>query len=85
MNDSFPARQDLLKSLLTAIAGVEVKTRVSESRVQQCGESVGCRRRQTEIYSGDSWQPVMTYYVGGPTADQLGTFMMKEGADLPFI
>ena len=85
VNDSFPARQDLLKSLLTAIAGVEVKTRVSKAGFNNVVKALAADGVKCEIYSGDSEQPVMTYYVGGPTADQLGTFMMKEGADLPFI
>lgn len=85
VNDSFPARPDLLKSLLEAISRVQVRTRVSKAGFNNVLKALATDGIKCEIYSGSNDRAAMIYYVGGPTADQLGTFMMKEGAELPFI
>jgi hypothetical protein len=41
------------------------------------------RNTKVEVYSGKKL--LKTIYVGGPTQDQMGTFMMLEGSSAPFV
>lgn len=85
VNDSFPARADLLKSLLEAVSRIQVKTRVPKAGFNNVMKALASDGIKCEIYLDPEDEPVSVYYIGGPTADQLGTFMMKENGELPFI
>jgi len=39
---------------------------------------------KVEVYTGDN-KPEKVFYVGGPTKDQYGTYMMLENSSTPFI
>ena len=83
VNGKYPARKDAIETLLKTLKRVQVKNPVSESSMDNIIKMLATRNTKVEIYS--KGKLLKTIYVGGPTQDQLGTFMMLEGSSVPFI
>jgi len=83
VNDKYPARLDAIEILLKTINRVTVKNPVSLSSMDNVIKMLATRNTKVEIYSGGKL--LKTIYVGGPTQDQVGTYMMIEGSSVPFV
>ena len=85
VNDSFPAQRDMINRLLKVIYSVEVKSRVAKTAYNTIIKDLAASSTKCEIYLNHDDEPVKVYYVGSHTADALGTFMILDGAEVPFI
>ncbi len=85
LNDSFPPRPDMLKNLLEVVYAVSVKSRVPKSGFNNVINSLAAGGIKCEVYLKDEQKPFKVYYVGGQTADALGTFMMLDNSTVPFV
>ncbi len=83
VNKKYTARLDAIKNLLDAIASIQVKSPVPKSAVENVTKLLATRSTKVEIYSENKL--VKTYYVGEPTQDNLGTYMILEKSSVPFI
>lgn len=83
VNTNFQARPDMIETLLSTLKRVEVKSPVNKPMRQRIMNEMATSATKVEIYKNNSKQK--TFYVGGPTQDGLGTFMLLEGADEAFI
>lgn len=83
VNDKYPARLDAIEILLKTINRVTVKNPVSLSSMDNVIKMLATRNTKVEIFSGGKL--LKTIYVGGPTQDQVGTYMMIEGSSVPFV
>ena len=83
INSTDPARPDAIKGLLTTIHDVEVRSPVAKAAYNNVIKSMAANGIKVELYNKSGL--IKTYYVGGPTADQLGTFMYLENSTVPFI
>lgn len=83
VNDKYVVRKDAIDLLLKTIHRLRVKAPVSKSALDNVIKMLSTRNTKVEIYSNDKL--LKTYYVGGPTQDQMGTFMMLEGSSVPFV
>ncbi len=83
VNGQYPARKDAIDLLLKTLKKIQVSNPVSKSSMDNIIKMMATRNTKVEIYS--SGKLLKTIYVGGPTQDQLGTFMMLEGSSVPFI
>lgn len=83
VNDKYVVRQDAIDLLLKTMHRLRVKSPVSKSSLDNVIKMMATRNTKVEIYS--KGKHLKTYYVGGPTQDQMGTFMMLEGSSVPFI
>lgn len=83
VNDQYRARRDLINVLLTTIRNVEVSSPVPEATLDKVLKDLSVKGIKTEIYQDDKL--VKTYYVGGVTMDNTGTYMIMEGSDIPFV
>jgi hypothetical protein len=83
VNKKFPARKDVLQNLLYTLKNVEVKMPVANAAFNSIIAQLAASAIKVEIYKKGSL--LKTYYVGGPTQDLLGTFMLMDKADRPFI
>lgn len=83
VNNRYPVRQDAIDLLLKTMHRLRVKAPVSKSALDNVLKMMATRNTKVEIYSDDKL--LKTYYVGGPTQDQMGTFMMLEGSSVPFV
>jgi hypothetical protein len=83
VNDKYPARTDAMDNLLKTLNRIRVKSPVSASMLDNAVRMLATRNTKVEVYHKKKL--LKTIYVGGPTQDQMGTFMMIEGSSAPFI
>ncbi|MCX6291938.1 MAG: hypothetical protein NT126_09275 [Bacteroidetes bacterium] len=85
VNGKYQARPDAIKMLLTTIKSLSVKTRVAKAGYNGVIRDIAASGIKCEIYQNGESKPMKVYYVGGSTADVLGTFMLIENSGLPFV
>ena len=85
LNDSLPPRPDVMKNLVTAVYSISVKSRVPKSGYNNVISDLASGGIKCEVYLADQENPYKVYYVGNQTADAMGTFMMIEGSNVPFV
>lgn len=83
VNDKYAARKDAINLLLKTMNRLEVKSPVPKSAHNTIVKNLSSRSVKVEIYTDKGL--IRTYYVGGPTADQYGTYMLIEDSSVPFI
>lgn len=83
VNKKFKARKDLIDVLLLTIKNLEISMPVPESKLDYVLKSLSTNGIKTEIYQNNKL--VKTYYVGGPPENNIGTYMILEGSDVPFL
>jgi len=79
----FPARMDAVKLLLYTLHTMRVKMPVAISAQEEILRRMSGRSIKVEIYSPK--RHIKTFFVGGVTQDNLGTYMLLEGAEVPFV
>lgn len=83
VNNKYVARQDAIGILLETIASVKMKSPVPKPSIENIIKRLATKSVKVEIYQGENL--VKTYYVGEPTADQGGTYMILDNSSVPFI
>ncbi|MBL0341960.1 MAG: DUF4340 domain-containing protein [Bacteroidetes bacterium] len=83
LNGKDPARPDAIKTLLATLHDLEVRSPVGKSGYNNVIKGIATRGIKIEVYKKNGIFKV--FYVGGPTQDQLGTFMYLENSTVPFI
>lgn len=83
VNGEFYARKDLINVLLTTIRNIEVSAPVSDAKLDKVLKDLSVTGIKTQIFQNG--ELVKTYYVGGVTQDNTGTYMIMEGSELPFV
>lgn len=89
LDGKFPVRPDVLELLLYTIKSVEVKSPVSKSGRTSVIKIMASKSTKIEIYS--KGEKVKQYYVGHPTQDNTGTYMIltnletDENYEEPFV
>jgi hypothetical protein len=85
VNGKYDANQDRVDLLLETIASIEVKNPVPLSAEDNVIKSMSSSSIKVEIYTTKK-KPFKVYYVGGPTPDYLGTYMVLESRNkVPFV
>jgi hypothetical protein len=85
VNGKYPARQDAINTLLKTVKDLEVKSPVAKTALKTIIGQIAVRSTKVEIYTKNKNKPEKVYYVGGPTPDNFGTFMVMENSSAPFI
>ena len=83
-NGQFPVRPNAIENLLDAIRRVKLKYRPSNEAIPGMISSLATEGIKVEIF-GKSGQQIKTYYVGGATVDERGTYMIMEGSENPYV
>ncbi len=83
VNRKYLARKDAIDLLLKTMNRLTVLSPVSNTATSEVIKRLAVKSVKVEIYSNH--QLIKTYYVGGPTQDNMGTFMILEGSSVPFI
>lgn len=83
VNDKFVVRPDAIDMLLKTLNRIRIKSPVSTSMLDNAVRMLATRNTKVEVYHKKKL--MKTIYVGGPTQDQMGTFMMLEGSSVPFV
>ena len=85
LNGKDEPRPDLLKFLLDGIYKIDIRNKVAKAAYNNVIKTLAASGIKCEIYLNDNSTPKKTYYVGGQTEDGLGTFMMIENSNVPFV
>lgn len=83
LNDSLIANQYSVDLLLKTIKEMRIKNPVARSALNNVLKRMGTQNTKIDFFNKK--KHIKTIYVGGETADQLGTFMMIEGAKEPYV
>jgi hypothetical protein len=79
-----PARRDLIEVTLSTLRRMEVKEFIPKNGQQEVFKKLSVYGTRVDVYGKDK-DPVRTFFVGGPTQNHLGTYMMLQGSDVPVI
>jgi Domain of unknown function (DUF4340) len=82
LNDKYLARPDVVNSLLSTLHDFRVRFSVNDAAMPMATHEMATKGIKVEVYEGDSKK---TFYVGGPTSDQMGTHTMMEGAKKIYV
>lgn len=83
LNGKYNAREDAIRLLLNTLTVMEVRSPVGKAARNHIIKDMAAKGVKVEIYQ--KGQLVKTFYVGGPTQDQMGTYMYLENSTVPFI
>jgi len=78
VNGKFTARQELQVSLFDVITHVKTLCPVPRAAHDNVVRSIVEKNVKVEVFTGKDEQPALVYYVGGPTPDGGGTYMLRE-------
>ncbi|MDQ3190413.1 MAG: hypothetical protein M3Q58_02355 [Bacteroidota bacterium] len=84
VNGNAEARKDGIDLILTTIGDLEVKSPVSKASFDNVITHMAGNATKIEIFKGKD-KPAKVYYVGGPTKDHFGTYMLLENSKVPFV
>ncbi|MEI6122682.1 MAG: hypothetical protein WCQ95_03570 [Bacteroidota bacterium] len=98
VNDSFKTAKEVVVTLLKTIMNVEVKAPVSKAARENMIKIMASTATKVEIYQKVyridlfgkiKWFPheklTKTYYVGSATMDNLGTYMLMDKSETPYV
>ena len=98
LNDSLKARKEGLDLLLKTMSNLAVKAPVPKKSYNSVIKRLATNSIKVEIYQEKyrvdifNWirlfpheKLTKVYYVGNATPDNMGTFMLMEGSDVPFV
>ncbi len=83
VNKKYDVRKGQIALLLETFKRMEVRIPAAEPARKKIVNEMATMGLKVEIYAGD--KKLKTYYVGGNTIDDLGTYMMMEGETQPYI
>ncbi len=83
VNNRFMAREDAIGNLMQAIGKMKVMRPISKAEHNTQIERLAAESRKVEIYS--KGKLLKTYYIGGSTQDQYGTYAILENSSVPFV
>lgn len=83
VNSKFYAREDAIKNLLQAVGKMRVRRPISKAERDLQIKRLATQSKKVVIFQNG--QKIKTYYVGGATSDQYGTFVLLEGSSVPFV
>ena len=88
VDNKYIARPDNIRLLMKTFSRIEVKAPVPRAAMNNKIKDLATSATKVEIFVGED-KPVKTYYVGGPTLDHQGTYMLLESegvkSSVPFV
>lgn len=85
LDNEYVARKDLIDLLLKTINRIKVRSPVSRSAHDNVVKVLATTATKVEIYRNYEEKPAKVFYVGHPTQDNMGTYMLMENSSVPFI
>ena len=83
VNNKFNVRKDAINVLLSTIHQIKIQQPVSLSAFENVIKDLSTTGVKVEIYAGT--EVLKIYTVGNETSNHLGTYMLLDGSDEPFI
>jgi hypothetical protein len=83
LNDTIIANQYLINLLLKTIKEMQIKNPIARAALPNIIKRMATQNTKLDIYKKN--KKIKTIYIAGETPDQLGTYMMIEGAKEPYV
>lgn len=83
LNDTLIANPYSINLLLKTSKEMKVKNPIARSGLENVIKRMAIQNTKVDFFKNN--KKTKTIYIGGETADQLGTFMMIEGAKEPYV
>lgn len=83
VNGKFPANKYNVNLLLNTMHMMRIKSPVARSAEENIIKKLATKSVKVEAYDGD--ELMKTFYIGGVTQNQTGTYALLEGSSKPFI
>lgn len=83
-NGQWRARPNAVENLLDAVSRVQMKYKPPRAAVPNMIKNLSSDGIKVELYDRRG-EKIKTYYVGGSTPDERGTYMIMEDADEPYV
>ncbi len=83
-NGEYKARPDAMESLLQAIDQVQMRFKPTNAAVPHLVKNLATEGIKVELY-GEGNELLKVYYIGGATNDELGTYIILEGEEQPYV
>ncbi len=83
-NGQYKARPTVIRPLLEAVKHVQVKYKPPHAAVPNMVKVLATEGIKVELYGAED-ELLKSYYVGGATSDERGTYMIMEGAEQPYV
>lgn len=83
VNDTYRARPEVVEYLLATLLQMEIKSPVPRAAINNVKSLMASVGKKVEVYS--KGKKLQAFYVGHSTIDSRGTYLIKEGAELPYI
>lgn len=84
LNKKHKANPNAVSNLLNTIQKLKIKYTPPKAAVKNIINDIATNNIKVEVYN-KSGEKLKVYYVGGVTNDELGTYMIKEEAEAPFV
>jgi len=84
LNGKHRANPNAVNTLLNTIQKLKIKYTPPRTAIKNIINDIATNNIKVEIYN-QSGEKIKGYYVGGVTNDELGTHMIKEDAEEPFV
>ena len=81
---TYKARPAAIEVLLNTIKNVEIRYMVQDAAVKMAVDDLATNGKKVELYDKRD-KRFKTYYVGGPSNDMQGTFMIMENSENPYV
>lgn len=83
-NDKYIARKNAVDNVLDVVKRVRLKYRPPKTAVSGAIKYMASSGIKVEVYDKND-KNLQTYYIGGATPDERGTYMMLDGAENPYV
>lgn len=83
-NGRWRARTNAVENLLDAIGRLEMKYKPPQAMVEYMIKDLAANGIKVELYD-QTGEQIKAYYIGGATVDETGTFIIREGAEQPYV
>ncbi len=83
-NGKWRTNPNAIKNLLNTIEKVQLKYIPAQAAIPNIVKDIATNNIKVELYNEEGGN-IKTYYVGGVTNDELGTYMIMEGSNNPYV
>ncbi|MFN0015588.1 MAG: DUF4340 domain-containing protein [Saprospiraceae bacterium] len=83
-NNTYRARPTAVQTLLATLHSVNVRYIPTKSAEEGMIKSLAAEGIKVEVYGKEN-NLIKSYYVGGVTSDETGTYMIMDGAEQPYV
>jgi len=84
VNNKYEVRKDAIMTILNTIHQIRIQRPVPKNAFDGVIKDLATTGVKVEIYTNKK-TPIKTYTIGNPTANHLGSYMLLDGAQTPFV